>query len=172
MPNPRTWLSSVEVCSAAWRAGGLVAMAAGFFSISNGLGFGFTVTGSIVFGSTFFFLFLLRETAVRWEHIREIGGCCLFWVPTVDNKHKYGTGTCVWGKPTRVCLCDLQTDSEVRFPQEEAQVGKSHSVQQGCQRQPGPPYSPNSRASSWRKPLWTQWTMDHYSILASTEGKG
>lgn len=76
----------------AWRPDGLVATAAGF-STSNGPGFGFTVTGSTVFGSTFFFLFLLRETAVRWEHIREIGGCCLFCVPTVDNKHKYGTGT-------------------------------------------------------------------------------
>lgn len=79
MPNPRTWLSSGEGRSAAWRPDGLGAMAAGFLSISNGLGFGFiVVTGSTVFGSTFFFLFLLRETAVRWEHIREIGGCCLF----------------------------------------------------------------------------------------------
>lgn len=72
------WFSSAEAHSAAWRPGGLVATAAGF-SISEGLGFGFTVvTGSAAFGSTFFFLFLLRETAVHWEHIREIGGCCLF----------------------------------------------------------------------------------------------
>lgn len=24
-----------------------------------------------------------------------MGGCCLLWVPTVNNKQKYGTGTCV-----------------------------------------------------------------------------
>lgn len=81
MPNPRTWFSPVEVRSAAWRSDCSEATAV-FFSVSNALGFCFTVRGSTVFGGTFFFLFLLRETAVRWEHIREIGGCCLFWVPT------------------------------------------------------------------------------------------
>lgn len=94
MPNPRTWFSPVEVRSAAWRAACSEATPV-FFSVSNTLGFCFTVRGSTVFGGTFFFLFLLRETAVRWEHIREIGGCCRFGVPTVNNKQKHGTGTCV-----------------------------------------------------------------------------
>lgn len=93
MPNPRMWSSLGEACSAEGRLG--FSGAAVAFSASNALGFCFTVRGSTVFRGTFFFLFLLRETAVRWEQIREIGGCCLFWVPTVKNKQKYGTGTCL-----------------------------------------------------------------------------
>ena len=94
MPNPRMWFSPGEVCSAAGSPGFSGAPAV-FFSASNMLGFCFTVIGSTGFGGTFFFLFLLRETAVRWEQIREMGGCCLFCVPTVNNKQKHGTGTCV-----------------------------------------------------------------------------
>lgn len=87
MPNPSTRFSPAEGGSAAWGPGCSEAPAV-FFSISNTPGFCLTVRGSTVFGGTFFFLFLLRETAVRWEHIREIGGCCLFWVPTVENEQK------------------------------------------------------------------------------------
>lgn len=107
MPNPRTWFSPVEVRSAAWRADCSEDTPV-FFSVSDALGFCFTVRVSTVFRGTFFFLFLLRETAVRWEHIREIGGCCLFGVPTVNNKQKYGTGTCVQlRKMSHLSICML-----------------------------------------------------------------
>lgn len=157
MPNPRTWRSSPEVCSVAWRPDGLVATAAGFFSVSNGPGFGFTVTGSTVFGSTFFFLFLLRETAVRWEHIREIGGCCLCCVPTVDNKHKHGTGTV-----SEAHLQGLSLGFTSRQGR-EARSGWSTDRQislcaAGLQRQRGTLYHPNSRALN---------TGNHQTITAS-----
>lgn len=104
MPKPRRCFS-VGLGWAAMAGSPAGSGKSAFFSGSGTLGFGFTARGSAVFGGTFFFLFLLRATAVLWEHIKEIGGCCLFWAPAANkNKTKLETHVLDFGRYTSVSL--------------------------------------------------------------------